>query len=73
MTGVTAVGSSAGAKGPYMKKAALPKNPYNNLDTVKCDIVTNDITSVTTDNATGWLFYTQTGRFVANDGNHDTD
>ena len=73
MTGVTAVGSSAGAKGPYMKKAALPKNPYNNLDTVKCDIVTNDITSVTTDNTTGWLFYTQTGRFVANDGNHDSD
>jgi prepilin-type N-terminal cleavage/methylation domain-containing protein len=71
VAGITAVGSSAGAKGPYMKKVALPDNPFNNLNTVKCDIVTNDITSVTTDNTTGWLFYTQTGRLVANDGAHD--
>ena len=71
MAGVTAVGSSAGAKGPYVKKGALPVNPYNNLDTVKCDKTLNDVTTVVTDNSTGWLFYTQTGRFVANDGNHD--
>jgi prepilin-type N-terminal cleavage/methylation domain-containing protein len=72
LAGVTAVGSSAGAKGPYMKKVALPENPFNKLNTVKCDIVLNDITTVVTDNSTGWLFYTLTGRLVANDGNHDT-
>ncbi|UCH81606.1 MAG: type II secretion system protein [Nitrospiraceae bacterium] len=70
--GVTAVGSSAGARGPYVKKVALPENPFNKLSTVKCDITTNDITSVTTDGTTGWLFYVLTGRFVANDGAHDT-
>jgi len=72
IAGVTAVGSSAGAKGPYVKKVALPENPFNKLNTVKCDMTTNDLTSVNTDNSTGWLFYTQTGRLVANDGNHDT-
>jgi len=73
IAGVTAVGSSAGAKGPYVKKAALPVNPYNQLNTVACDIVTNDITSIATDNSTGWKFYTQTGRLVANDGSHDAE
>jgi type II secretory pathway pseudopilin PulG len=72
IAGVTAVGSSAGARGPYMKKVALPDNPYNQLNTVKCDVTTNDITSVTTDGTTGWLFYTLTGRLVANDGANDT-
>jgi prepilin-type N-terminal cleavage/methylation domain-containing protein len=73
MTGVTAVGSSAGAKGPYMKKGLLPENPFNKRRDVKCDKVLNDITTVATDNSSGWLFYTLTGRFVANDGNHDTE
>jgi prepilin-type N-terminal cleavage/methylation domain-containing protein len=71
--GVTSNSSSAGAKGPYLKKVTIPANPFNQLNTVKCDITTNDITSVTTDNTTGWLFYTQTGRLVANDGAHDTE
>jgi prepilin-type N-terminal cleavage/methylation domain-containing protein len=73
IAGVTAVGSSAGAKGPYMKKGVLPENPFNQDNTVVCDKVLNDITTVATDGSSGWLFYTQTGRFVANDGNHDTD
>jgi prepilin-type N-terminal cleavage/methylation domain-containing protein len=71
--GVTAVGSSPGAKGPYMKKGALPANPFNQDNTVVCDKVLNDITTVATDGSSGWLFYTQTGRLVANDGNHDTE
>ena len=73
MAGVTSVGSSPGAKGPYMKKGVLPKNPFNDRDDVYCDKTLNDITTVNTDGSTGWLFYTQTGRFVANDGNHDAD
>ncbi len=73
IAGITSVASSAGARGPYIKKVALPDNPFNQLNTVKCDIATNDITSVTTDNSTGWLFYTLTGRLVANDGAHDTE
>jgi prepilin-type N-terminal cleavage/methylation domain-containing protein len=72
LAGVTAVGSSAGAKGPYMKKGELPANPFNQKNDVKCDKTLNDITTVNTDGTTGWLFYTQTGRLVANDGNHDT-
>ena len=72
IAGVTAVGSSAGAKGPYVKKGKLPENPFNGLNTVKCDKTLNDITTVVTDGSTGWLFYTQTGRLVANDGAHDS-
>ncbi|MGD2062037.1 MAG: prepilin-type N-terminal cleavage/methylation domain-containing protein [Nitrospirota bacterium] len=57
--------------GPYIKKATLPKNPF--LDgaaavDVLADIVENDITAAITVNGTsGWKFYTQTGRLVAND------
>ncbi len=72
VTGVTSVSSGAGLRGPYVKRAALPVNPFNNLNTVLCDITTNDITSITTDGTTGWLFYTLTGRLVANDGGNDT-
>jgi prepilin-type N-terminal cleavage/methylation domain-containing protein len=71
IAGVTAVGSSPGAKGPYIKKGELPKNPFNDRNDVHCDKTLNDITTVNTDGSTGWLFYTQTGRLVANDGGHD--
>lgn len=57
--------------GPYLKGASLPTNPYNDLNTVLCDIATDDITDRTSDNTTGWKFYTINGIFMANDGGHD--
>jgi general secretion pathway protein G len=58
--------------GPYLKKQ-VPKNPYNDLSTILCDIATTDITSIASDGTTGWKFYVQTGRFMANDGAHDAN
>jgi prepilin-type N-terminal cleavage/methylation domain-containing protein len=57
--------------GPYLKSLTMPTNPYNNLNTTLCDIATTDITDRTSDNSTGWKFYTQTGVLMANDGGHD--
>ena len=71
--GVTAVSKDATYKyGPYLK-IGLPKNPFNSLNTILCDIATTDITSVATNGATGWKFYIKTGRLLANDGGHDAD
>jgi len=58
--------------GPYMK-TGLPENPFNGLSTVKCDITTTDLSSITSDATTGWKFYVLTGRFIANDGAHDSN
>ena len=58
--------------GPYLK-TGIPTNPYNELSTVSCDIAVTDISSVTSDQTTGWKFYVLTGRFIANDGNHDSN
>lgn len=57
--------------GPYLKNGALPTNPFNEMTTVLCDIATDDITSKTSDNTTGWKFYVITGNLMANDGDHD--
>jgi type II secretory pathway pseudopilin PulG len=57
--------------GPYLKSKALPTNPYNNLNTVLCDITTTDITARSSNNTTGWKFYIKTGVFMANDGAND--
>lgn len=68
--GVTSVAASAGAKGPYIKKAALPKNPFTDTNTVVCDD-TNDITAAVAGGGTeGWKFYRLTGRLIANDAAH---
>jgi len=71
--GVTSKKKDATHKyGPYIKKA-LPKNPFNNLNTVVCDIVEDDITKVASDGSSGWKFYVKTGRLIANDGAHDSN
>jgi general secretion pathway protein G len=71
--GVTSTTRTATYKyGPYLKNG-LPKNPYNALATVKCDIATTDISSIASDGATGWKFYVNTGRIIANDGAHDSN
>ena len=70
LAGITTVASSPAAKGPYVKKGALPDNPFNQLNTVKCDLLVNDITTTATDGSTGWIFYTKTGKLLANDGTH---
>ena len=54
--------------GPYIKGSKLPKNPFDNNNTVKCDITTTDITTRASDGTTSWLFYCQTGVLIANDG-----
>jgi prepilin-type N-terminal cleavage/methylation domain-containing protein len=71
--GVTAKGKSATAKyGPYVKKVKLPKNPFTDTRTVLCDIVENDITVAASSGPKAWKFYLETGRFIANDGAHDS-
>lgn len=58
--------------GPYLKKS-LPKNPFNDLSTIVCDIAEDDITQAVSTGAAGWKFYTVTGRLIADDGSHDTN
>ena len=54
--------------GPYMKGGALPANPFNNLNTVKCDITTTDINAArTADNTVGWQFIVKTGMLFPSD------
>jgi len=73
-TGITANSKDATYKyGPYIKNAALPKNPFNNLNTVTCDITTTDVTTAASGGNTGWKFYAKTGRLIANDGSHDAN
>jgi prepilin-type N-terminal cleavage/methylation domain-containing protein len=57
--------------GPYIKATTLPTNPYNDDNSVLCDIATSDITARSSDTTTGWKFYTITGVLMANDGGHD--
>jgi len=55
--------------GPYIKGAALPKNPFTDTITVACDITEDDITVKAADGTpTAWKFYTITGILLANDG-----
>jgi len=71
--GVTATTKDATYKyGPYLK-TGVPANPYNSLSTLKCDITTTDISSITSDASTGWKFYTKTGRLRSNEGAHDSN
>jgi general secretion pathway protein G len=58
--------------GPYLKKS-MPKNPYNDLNSMLCDIAENKITVAASSGTAGWKFYTITGRLIANDGSHDTN
>ena len=58
--------------GPYLKEG-LPSNPYNDDNTVVCDMSTNDISAKThsgTDK--GWKFYTKTGVLLSDDGDHNS-
>ena len=57
--------------GPYIKADSLPVNTYNDLNNVKCDINSTDITAKASDGTTAWKFYTKTGILLANDGGHD--
>ena len=59
--------------GPYLKGIVLPTNPFNSLNTVLCDIATDDITARVSDATTGWKFYTLNGVLMANDGAHDSN
>ena len=58
--------------GPYLKKS-LPKNPFNDLSTVLCDISEDEIDKASSSGTAGWKFYTITGRLIANDGSHDSN
>ena len=57
--------------GPYMKK--VPKNPFNDLNTIVADITEADITIAASGGTAGWKFYTNTGRLIADDGAHDSN
>jgi len=56
--------------GPYLKKG-IPKNPFNELATIKTDITTTDISAATSSGTAAWKFYVKTGRLMADDGTHD--
>lgn len=58
--------------GPYLKKS-LPANPYNNLNTLVCDITETDISLASSGGTAGWKFYIITGRLIADDGAHDAN
>jgi general secretion pathway protein G len=60
--------------GPYLKSTVLPTNPFNNLNSVACDVTVADITNRNViAPETAWAFHPQTGVFFANDsGNHNT-
>lgn len=49
--------------GPYFK-GKLPVNPFNGLNTVM--MVTGDVTGVTPDDSTGWIYSSTTGQIKAN-------
>jgi len=61
--------------GPYLKgPETAKKNPYNNLYDLNVESKKDDITERKSDDAkkeTGWKFYSVTGVFMANDGDHD--
>ncbi len=58
--------------GPYLKgPETAKKNPYNDLYDMKLDGKQTDITHRKSDSKTGWKFYSVTGVFMANDGDHD--
>jgi len=57
--------------GPYLKDANLPTNPFMESSDLVCDTSTIAITArgeADPASPTAWKFYTQTGVFVANDG-----
>lgn len=56
--------------GPYFV-GQLPPNPYNGLRTV--DVVNAELSSVTPDGSTGWIYSSQTGRLKANNPPSVTD
>jgi general secretion pathway protein G len=58
--------------GPYIKAKTLPTNPFNDDNTVVCDIATDDITARASAGTEGWKFYTLNGVLMANDGDHDS-
>ena len=57
--------------GPYIKGGVLPTNPYNQKNSVVCDIDETNITVRASSGTTGWKFYNITGVLIANDGGHD--
>ena len=55
-TGVSSATRDATYKyGPYLKRVELPKNPFNSLTSIVCDIAEDDIT-VAANSGTGALF-----------------
>lgn len=57
--------------GPYLK-GSFPKNPFNGMSDVLCDLINNGLDGAVANDATGWKFYPATGTFHANDGDHKT-
>ena len=74
VTGITSDTKDATYKyGPYLKRSTLPSNPFNDLGSIVCDITETDISAAASGGTAGWKFYTATGRFIADDGTHDSD
>jgi competence protein ComGC len=57
--------------GPYIRGEALPTNPYNQKNSVVCDIDETNILVRVSSGTTGWKFYNRTGVLITNDGGHD--
>ncbi len=60
--------------GPYLKATSLPTNPFNNMNTLACDVAVADITDRTLiAPETAWAYHPSLGVFFANDtGGHNT-
>ena len=65
---VAAVKSTTAKYGPYIKGGALPKNPFDENNTVLCDIAEDNITVKAASGTASWKFYVKTGVLLANDG-----
>lgn len=67
-TSVDKTGLTGTVYGPYLKNAALPKNPFTDTNDITADITTIDITTKSADTGTkAWKFYVKTGILIAND------
>jgi prepilin-type N-terminal cleavage/methylation domain-containing protein len=54
--------------GPYLKATSLPTNPFNNMNTLACDVGVADVTDRTLiAPETAWAFHPAVGVFFAND------
>lgn len=66
--GTASVRDATFCYGPYLRE--IPVNPFNGLNTVKCNMTDDGFSGVVADGSSGWLFFVKTGVIRANDAAH---